>query len=49
MMLITRRKEQITVVVYGSAVGNVLPPLTNFDAQKVQHAWTMGEVPGTNQ
>ena len=41
------RKGQITVVACGNAAGNVLPPLIIFDAKKVQHTWTMGEVPGT--
>jgi len=44
----TGRKGQITVVACVSAAGQVLPPTVLFDAKKVSHAWTIGEIPGTS-
>ena len=44
----TGRKGQVTVVACGNAAGQVIPPMIIFDAKKLCHAWTRGEVPGTS-
>ena len=41
----TGRKGQITIV--ASAAGQVIPPTIVFEAKKLCHAWTNGELPGT--
>ena len=38
------RKGQVTIV---GCVGQVIPPMVIFDAQKLNTAWTEGEFPGT--
>ena len=43
----TGRKGQITIVACGSAAGQIIPPTVIYEAKKVNHAWTSGEVPGT--
>ena len=43
----TGRKGQITIVACASAAGQILPPTIIFEAKKVNHAWTHGELPGT--
>jgi len=42
----TGRKGQITVV--ASAAGQALPPTVLFDAKKLSHARTSGEIPSTS-
>jgi len=44
----TGRKGQITVVTCASAAGQVLLLTVLFDAKKVSHTWTSGEIPGTS-
>jgi len=44
----TGRKGQVTVVACGNAAGQVISPMVIFDAKKLCHAWTRGEVPGTS-
>lgn len=41
------RKGQVTIVACANAAGQVIPPMINYDAKNLQHAWTKGEVPGT--
>ena len=43
----TGRKGQVTIVGCGSAAGHVIPPTIIFDAKKLNHGWTGGELPGT--
>ena len=43
----TGRKGQITIVACGNAVGQIIPPTIIFEAKKVNHAWSSGELPGT--
>ena len=43
----TGRKGQVTIVGCGSAAGHVNPPTIIFDAKKLNHGWTGGELPGT--
>ena len=42
----TGRKEQVTTVGCGSAAGHVILPTIIFDAKKLNHGWTGGELPG---
>jgi hypothetical protein len=44
---VTGRKGQVTVVGCGNAMGQVIPPIIIFDAKKLNHNWTIDEVPGT--
>ena len=44
----TGRKGQVTVVACGNGAGQVIPPMVTFDAKKLCHSWTQGEVPGTS-
>ena len=44
----TGHKGQITIVACGSAVGQIIPPMVIFDAEKLCHAWTANEVTGTS-
>jgi len=44
----TGRKGQVTIVACGNAAGQVIPPMVIFDAKKLCHSWTRGEVPGTS-
>ena len=41
------KKGQIMVLGYGSATGQALPPLLIFDAKRLNHLWTRGEIVGT--
>ena len=43
----TGRKGQITIVACGNAAGQIIPPTIIFEAKKVNHAWSSGELPGT--
>lgn len=40
-------KSQITIVAACNAAGNTLPPMVIFKGEKLNHQWTVGEVPGT--
>ena len=40
-------KTNITVIACGSAAGQVLPPMVLLQGKKLNHAFTIGEVPGT--
>jgi len=40
----TGRKGQVTVVACGNAAGQLIVPMVIFDARKLCHAWTRGEV-----
>ena len=43
----TGKKGQITIVVCGNATGQIMPPIIIYEADKVNPAWTTGEIPGT--
>ena len=40
-------KSQITVLGCCSATGQAMPPFVIFSAKRLNHQWTLGEVPGT--
>ena len=40
-------KSQITVLGCCSATGQAMPPFVIFSAKRLNHLWTLGEVPGT--
>ena len=44
----TGRKEQITIVTYANAAGQILPHNIIFEAKKLNHAWTSDELAGTS-
>lgn len=37
----------MTIIGSGSAAGHVIPPTIIFDAKRMNHGWTSGELPGT--
>ena len=45
--LTSGNKTNITVIACGSAAGQVIPPMVLFQGKKLNHAFTIGEVPGT--
>ena len=40
-------KTNITVTACGSAAGQIIPLMVPFQGKKLNHAFTIGEVPGT--
>ena len=40
-------KTNITVIACESAAGQVIPPMVLFQGKKLNHTFTMGEIPGT--
>ena len=44
---VSGRKEQITVIGCGNAVGQSIPPMVIFEGKYLNHQWTVGEVSGT--
>ena len=42
----TGKKSQITVVACGSATGQIIPLTVNFEAKRVNNAWTRNELTG---
>ena len=40
-------KTNITVIACGSAAGQVIPPMVLFQGKKLNHTFTIGEIPGT--
>ena len=40
-------KTNITVIACGSAAGQVIPSMVLFQGKKLNHTFTMGEIPGT--
>ena len=41
------KKGQMTVLGCVNVIGQAIPPMVIFDAQKLNQEWTMGEFPGT--
>ena len=41
------KKEQITIIGCGNAVGQSIPPMVIFEGKYLNHEWTIGEIPGT--
>ena len=44
---VSGNKQQITILACGNAVGQALPPMVIFEGKNLNHAWTVGEIPGT--
>ena len=44
---VSGKKEQITVLARGNAVGQAIPLMVIFEGKNFNHDWTLGEVPGT--
>jgi len=42
------QKQQITVIGYGSATGQCLPPFVIFAGKKLNHLWCRNEISGTH-
>ena len=40
-------KTSITVITCGSAAGQVIPPMVLFQGKRLNHTFTIGEIPGT--
>ena len=44
---VSGKKEQITVLACGNAVGQAIPSMVIIEGKNFNHDWTLGEVPGT--
>ena len=42
------KKEQITVICCGNAVGQSIPPMVVFEGKYLNHQWTEGKMSGTH-
>ena len=43
---ISGKKEQITMLACGNAIGQAMPPMVMFDGKNHNYQWMVGEVPG---